>query len=90
MPITTTLNNHAPLIANKERQLLLKTIINTKNNKRNALYVQLRSPNVHNINESLNNEGVVQEGYSEDEVPLHGGGGGSKGGCYSVIVTGND
>ena len=48
----------------------MKTIINTKNNKRNALYVQLRSPNVHNINESLNNEGVVQEGYSEDEVPL--------------------
>ena len=25
---------------------------------------------MHNINESLNNEGVVQEGYSEDEVPL--------------------
>ena len=23
---------------------------------------------MHNINESLNNEGVVQEGYSEDEV----------------------
>ena len=33
---------------------------------------------MHNINESLNNEGVVQEGYSEDEVPLGGGG---KGGC---------
>ena len=25
---------------------------------------------MHNINESLNNEGVVQEGYSEDEVLL--------------------
>ena len=25
---------------------------------------------MHNINESLNNEGVVQEGYSEDEVSL--------------------
>ena len=24
---------------------------------------------MHNINESLNNEGVVHEGYSEDEVP---------------------
>ena len=53
-------------IVNKERQeknnyIMQKIIIKG---------MQLRSPNVHNINKSLNNEGVVQEGYSEDEVPL--------------------